>query len=310
MEGSRSDRGVLRLTGPEGLVALSVGTRVAADRPHRFRATLHASDIGSVRVNRLRTSAVSVSRTPESLTDDHSGYLVVLVAHSGEVRVAQRRALWRIGPGELGFVDFGAPFDVSLSGRGDYLFAYLPRAALTARGADVHALAGQVVGAEPLTRMFRGVLGQFAEIDLDPSGGAELALVEHAVVDLCVAVIRRAQRRTPEVTSAQNLSRAVEFVESHFGDPTLTVGRVATALNVSPRYLHKLFEGEEHSVYELIRRRRVAHGLELLTDPAHAHLSVAQIAARSGFVGPSQFGRAVRAITGGTPRDIRRDAAH
>lgn len=300
--------GGVRLSGREGLAALSVAAAVAAERPTRFRAEVNAVDVGSVRVNRLRTSAVSVLRTPEWLADDHSGYLSLLVVRSGDALIEQHGARCRVSAGGVAFVDFAAPFAVALSGRGDYVFAYLPHAALVARSVDVRALAGAALPAEPLTGLLGGVLEQFAESDLCPAGSAELALVEHAVLDLCLAVIRQAQGRgaDADATGARNRARAVEFVENNYTDPSLTVAKVASAMNVSRRYLHKLFEAQPHSVYELIRRRRVGRGLELLTDPDHAHLTVGQVAVRSGFVGSSQFGRAVRDLTGATPRTIRR----
>lgn len=304
-------RGGVRLSGPDGIDSLSVGVDVAAERPHRFRATMRAVDVGSVRVNRLRTSAVSVVRSQDRLGDAHGDYLSVLVARSGGATVEQRRTRCRLRTGEAAFVDFAAPFEVMFSGRGDYVSAYLPHATLAARSVDVRSLAGVVMPAEPLTVLLGAVLEQFSEIDLCTDDSADVALVEHAVVDLCLAVIRRAQGRCPDAESAvsRNRARAVEFVENNYTDPALTIAKVAAAMNVSPRYLHRLFESEQHSVYELIRLRRVGRGLHLLTDPAHAHLTIGQVAVRSGFVGPTQFGRAVRDITGSTPRAIRRGAA-
>lgn len=304
-------RGGVRLSGPDGIEALSVGVEVAAERPHRFRATMRAVDVGSVRVNRLRTSAVSVIRPPDRLADEHGEYLSVVVVRSGGALVEQRRSRFRLCAGEAAFVDFAAPFEVRLSGSGDYVFAYLPHATLAARSVDVRALAGVVVPAEPLTVLLGAVLEQFSEVDLCPGDSADVALVEHAVVDLCLAVIRQAQGRNVQAGAAvvRNRARAVEFVENNYTDRTLTVAKVAAAMRVSPRYLHRLFESEQHSVYELIRRRRVGRGLDLLTDPAHAHLTIGQVAVRSGFGGPSQFGRAVRDVTGSTPRAIRRQSS-
>ncbi|WP_345346243.1 helix-turn-helix domain-containing protein [Rhodococcus olei] len=304
-------QGGVRLAGPEGLAALSIAAEVGAERPSRFRAVMRATDVGSVRVSRLRTSAVSVVRTPRWLGDGHCGHLSVFVVRSGGAEVEQQRARRRVEVGEAAFVNFAAPFTVSLSGRGDYVFAYVPHAILAARSVDVRALAGAVVPAEPLTSILGAVLEQFAEADLRPGASAEVALLEHAVVDLCVAVIRQAQGSSGEADAvrSRNRARALEFVENNFTDPTLTVARVAAAMNVSPRYLHKLFESEPHSVYELIRRRRISRGLEMLTDPDHTDLTVGQVAVRSGFVGPTQFGRAVRDLTGSTPRAIRRQGA-
>lgn len=303
--------GGVRLSGPEGIASLSVAVKVAAERPHRFRATMRAVDVGAVRVNRLRTSAVSVVRPLDRLDDGHGGYLCVLVVRSGGVLVEQRQSRCRLRAGDAVFVDFAAPFEVTYSGRGDHVFAYLPRATLTARSVDVRALAGAVVPAEPLTLLLGAVLEQFSEIDLCPDDPADTVLVEHAVVDLCLAVIRRAQQRgaDSESMASRNRTRVVEFVENNYTDATLTIAKVAAAMKVSPRYLHRLFESEQHSVYELIRLRRVDRGLDLLTDPEHAHLTIGQVAVRSGFVGPSQFGRAVRDVTGSTPRAIRQAAA-
>jgi AraC-like DNA-binding protein len=139
---------------------------------------------------------------------------------------------------------------------------------------------------------------------------AEQSLIEHAIVDLALAVIQPlAEAPAPEEMAVGNRARVYDFIERNFTDPTLNVDRVAAGINVSPRYLHKLMEGDGISVYGMIRRRRVRHGIDLLSDPGAAHLSVGQIARRSGFTGLSQFGRAVRDLAGESPRQIRQRAA-
>ncbi|TQF74926.1 helix-turn-helix domain-containing protein [Rhodococcus spelaei] len=300
--------GGVRVSGPEGLELLSVAAEMVASRPERFRAEMSSADFGSIRVNRLRSSAVSVIRTSSMLADEHSAYLSMVYVRSGEVRVEQNRAGARASAGEVTFADFAAPFEVGLSRRGDYVFIYLPHVLLTSRSVDSRALVGATVAASPLCEALAVVLTQFVASDLCKPGAAETTLIEHAIVDLCLAVIRQATDRSPvhDETGTQNRARAREFVDSHFTDPALTIADVAASINVSPRYLQKLFEAEEHSVYDLIRRRRVQWGVELLTDPAHAALTVSQVAVRCGFVGLSQFSRAVRDLTGSSPRTIRR----
>ncbi|MFC9787085.1 helix-turn-helix domain-containing protein [Rhodococcus sp. NPDC127528] len=300
--------GGVRVSGPEGLDMLSVAAEMVAGHPERFRAEMSSSDFGSIRVNRLRSSAVTVIRPPSMLGDEHSAYLSMVCVRSGEVRVEQNRVGARAVAGEVTFADFAAPFEVGLSRRGDYVFVYLPHALLASRSVDSRALVGATVAASPLCEALAAVLAQFAATDLCRPGAVETTLLEHAIVDLCLAVIRQATDRSQvhDESGARNRARAREFVDSHFTDPALTVADVAASINVSPRYLQKLFESEEHSVYDLIRRRRVRWGIELLTDPVHADLTISQVAIRSGFVGLSQFSRAVRDLTGSSPRSIRR----
>lgn len=301
----------VRLTGPEGLETLSAAADMVAIKPDRFRAVMHSADFGSIRVNRLRTSAVSGIRAPDRLADDHSVYLSMICVRAGEIRVRQNRTASRAGAGQITFVDFAAAFEVELSHRGDYVFVYLPHDLLTARSVDAQTLVGAAVSASPLGEATAAAIENFAATDLCAPGSAEAALIEHSILDLCLAVIHQsaADAEVPDEIGTRNRARAREFVESNFTDPTLTIAQVASSINVSPRYLQKLFEAEDHSVYELIRRRRVRWGVDLLTDPTTAHLTISQVALRSGFVGLSQFSRAVRDITGASPRGIQRQVA-
>nr|WP_285843648.1 helix-turn-helix domain-containing protein [Kocuria palustris] len=45
----------------------------------------------------------------------------------------------------------------------------------------------------------------------------------------------------------------------------------------------------------------------IMADPARSHLSMAEIAQRTGFASPAQFSRAVRGRFGTTPLRLRRD---
>ncbi|WP_081830356.1 helix-turn-helix domain-containing protein [Rhodococcus sp. UNC363MFTsu5.1] len=300
----------LRLSGPEGLEALSAAADMVAINPDRFRAVMHSADFGSIRVNRLRTSAVSGIRAPDRLADDHSVYLSMVCVRTGEMRIRQNRVSGCVGAGQIAFVDFAAPFEVELSHHGDYVFVYLPHDLLVARSVDSRTLVGAAVPASPLGDTIAAAIEKFAATDVCAPGSAEAALIERAILDLCLAVIHQSTGDTQvrDEIGIRNRARAREFVESNFTDPRLTIAQVASSINVSPRYLQKLFEAEEYSVYELIRRRRVRWGVALLTDPGAAHLTISQVALRSGFVGLSQFSRAVRDITGTSPRGIRQQA--
>ncbi|MEK8169401.1 hypothetical protein NKH77_05140 [Streptomyces sp. M19] len=64
------------------------------------------------------------------------------------------------------------------------------------------------------------------------------------------------------------LGRIHRFVLSRLGDPELTPAVVAAAHQISPRYLHKLFEGQGSTVAAWIRERRLERCRRDLADPA------------------------------------------
>jgi AraC-like DNA-binding protein len=81
-------------------------------------------------------------------------------------------------------------------------------------------------------------------------------------------------------------------------------GRPA-AVNISTRYLHKLFAGEHRSVSQYVRGLRLERCRRDLLDPRLADRSVAAIAFGWGFGDLSGFNRAFKATFGATPRQVR-----
>ncbi|MFF0818589.1 helix-turn-helix domain-containing protein [Rhodococcus sp. NPDC003318] len=301
---SRRFDGGITMTGSAGIGTLSGMCRFRSDDPDNFAATMISVDLGSVRVNRLRSTAVIGIREQDQIGDVMSGYLAVACVRSGSVVLEQNRGLHTVRAGDVVCVDFGRGLVLDIAEDTELVFVYLPRAAVLARFFDPGRLAGAVLSNSVVGAALAGVLDP-----LTTAGAAvdDVALVEHAVVDLALAVLREVcpVDATPDATGGLR-SRVYEYIERHFTDPTLSVERVAAGVNVSTRYLHKLMEPELESVYGLIRRRRVRCGIDLLGDPACSELSIGQIARRSGFAGLSQFGRAVRDLTGQAPREIRR----
>jgi AraC-like DNA-binding protein len=140
-------------------------------------------------------------------------------------------------------------------------------------------------------------------------------------------------RRTPrQIGDADNAYFQVAVVADGVGrvsqddrqavlwDSTLGPDEIAAAVNISTRYLHKLFEAEHHHTVSLyIRARRLELARRTLLDPRLADRSISTIAYSCGFVDLSRFNRAFRAAFGVTrpscaarhpTRHIRRDSYH
>jgi AraC-like DNA-binding protein len=131
---------------------------------------------------------------------------------------------------------------------------------------------------------------------------------------LCTALAARLDARLDQPGGDDSvrralLTRAVAFIEQHLGDADLDPARIAAALHISVRYLHKLFHSEGTSVAAWVRRRRLEACGHDLRDPAQAARPVSSIAAHRGLPDAAHFSRLFRATFGMSPRDYRRDTS-
>jgi AraC-like DNA-binding protein len=117
------------------------------------------------------------------------------------------------------------------------------------------------------------------------------------------------RRVSPDSRRRALLERIQGFTEQHLPDAGLPPGTVAGAHHVSLRYLHKLFEAEQATVAEWIRRRRLEHCRRDLLDPSQGHETILAIASRWGLPGPQHFSRLFRSAYGCSPSELRRQAA-
>lgn len=96
--------------------------------------------------------------------------------------------------------------------------------------------------------------------------------------------------------------RIRRYIDHNLGDADLAPGRIAAAHHISVRYMHRLFEGEELTVGQLIQRRRVEECARELSRRGRARPSISAVAMRWGFPSPTHFSRTFKAVYGVSPR--------
>jgi len=92
------------------------------------------------------------------------------------------------------------------------------------------------------------------------------------------------------------------FIDRHLDDPELSVARIAHAFGLSTRSVHKLFEGEAHTVARAIWDRRLERCRDEMVDPSLAGRSITEIAHLWGFSDSQHFSRAFKQRFGLPPR--------
>jgi len=94
----------------------------------------------------------------------------------------------------------------------------------------------------------------------------------------------------------------LSFIDRHLDDPELSVARIARAFGLSTRSVHKLFEGEAHTVARAIWDKRLERCRDEMVDPSLAGRSITEIAHLWGFSDSQHFSRAFKQRFGLPPR--------
>ena len=108
---------------------------------------------------------------------------------------------------------------------------------------------------------------------------------------------------------AARLKLAKSFIVAHSHRRDISISTVAASLNVTPRYVQRLFEVEGTTFSEFLIGQRLTRAHRLLCEPNSSHTAISTIAYDVGFGDLSYFNRRFRRQYGHTPREVRSEKA-
>jgi len=292
------------------LVALDVKP---AD-PGRFFGRIAAGELGRLTMTDITSLPQDAHRTQRLISCDQQRYLKIGLLVEGRCVVAQHGREARLGSGDLVCYETGAPyaFHMETPFRLGVFMIPATGAEHRLRGfaqATAIPLAGNRGLGGVISNALRSVLAG-AAADADTSAGIAGVHVGEAVTDLVVALVAELAGRTPDENAARTalMGHIRAFIERNLTDPALSPATVAAGVNISVRYLYKLFEQDGMTVSEWIRNRRLDNTVRDLADPRLAQRTIAGIGARWGFRDPTHLSRVFRAREGVSPREFRERA--
>jgi AraC-like DNA-binding protein len=104
---------------------------------------------------------------------------------------------------------------------------------------------------------------------------------------------------------AARRSAILDMIERRSGDPKLSAIKTATALGITPRYVHLLLKETGRSFSNHLLLKRLEKAAMLLRGVSRYDRRIADIALESGFTDLSHFSRAFRQRYGVTPSEMR-----
>lgn len=274
-----------------------------------FRASLRTYASQRYQFSEISISPHMVATRPALSAVRQYSYMLSLI-HEGTARVLQEGREAFIAAGDIILVDTSRPLCVEAT-------------ALKLKSIDISAtrlreVLPQVHGLTAVTISSHTSVGAVLKATFDkllelPADAPEKVIdhVADAIPHLLAAAfaaLPEAAQMVPRRNEAYHRQRVLEFIRLQLPDKNLDPQMIAQALDLSPRYVHKLFSGDSTTLMRRVWNERLDRCRNELAMPSLAHCSVSEIAYRWGFSHPAHFSRAFTAHFGESPRAFRRKA--
>jgi AraC-like DNA-binding protein len=284
--------------------------------PVSIRVTAQGEVAGSIRghwagrlmVTDVRSTGQDIRRTPRLISAADNAYFEVAVVASGVGRVSQDGRQAVLHPGDVALYETTRPFQWLFGSDWDVWVFSLPSDSVRLSDSERRLIsARRLDGTTGLTGVVSRFLLDLARHSEDLPAEQSERVLAHAS-DLIVTLLSdRIDSTTPVRGAVQRslILRIKDYIDQRLTDPALAPAEIAAAVNISPRYLHKLFSEENHTVSLYIRGLRLDQARRDLLDPRLAGRPIASIACACGFGDLSGFNRAFKEAYGISPKELR-----
>jgi AraC-like DNA-binding protein len=273
-----------------------------------------ASTVGIVDGIRIVKSSFSPGFTirDDELVKDSDDSYAFLISRSKHIIVDKKFQHFQLGHGDAALLRICEPGVVGAKTSFDYVAMMIPSAELQSRlsrtDIDLNKRLSKTSEGLQLLRSYVRALETGKRV---MSINARAA-IQHHLFDLAALAIENQLELGESTLSAiasARLAAAQEIIKSRFDQLEISIASVASALNVSPRYLQRLFHLSDTTFTAYVNGLRLDQAYTLLTDAKWDAIRISDIALRVGFSDISYFDRSFKHRFEASPSDIRAEAS-
>jgi len=275
-----------------------------------FHASVAFQGLPGVEIVSGSRSAAHYRITRQHLVGARDGFgLSVLLSGAATTQQLGRENVLR--PGMAVVVSGTDPSVNTMHTPGSFLTIVLPRPEISTLVRDLDSAYARQI---PAANNALGLLVRYVHT-LHEMGPLDAGLAQAAathIIDLASLAIgadadvaHEAQQRG---VAAARLQAIKADIRNCLGDHGLSPAIVAARHDITPRYVHKLFERDGTSFSEFVLARRLERAVQMLKDSHFARHTISAIAFDCGFSDLSYFNRTFRRAFHATPSDIRASA--
>jgi AraC-like DNA-binding protein len=272
-----------------------------------FEARFRSLSLPNLQLMEAASSPVKISRGGRYLADGNDDILLA-INRTGSVVVASGGREQSLREGEAILLSVGEAGSFHRTSPGYSVTVRVPRPVLESTVANANdALMRPIQDGRGTLTLLAGYAGWLLHSP-DPMDEQLLEPAIRDIHDLLALTLDPAAEFGDPVGArglrAARLKFAKSYVVAYSHCHQLSVATVAKRLDVSPRYVQRLFEAEGTTFSEFLAARRLARAHRLLSD-ANSGQTISTIAHGVGFGDLSYFNRRFRRQFGMTPREVR-----
>lgn len=266
--------------------------------------------LGHLQLSTVTSVDQHISRSRTLIDRDPDALFQVGLVRSGRAVVEQDGRTALLGPGDFVVYETTRPFEWQLrsdagSPRWELAVLTWPRSSFRLSESHTRELTARVLAADHgMSRIVSDLLCGLVTEQPSMSEGAATAMADQVGEILSIAL--EAEPSTTVRHGSDRLLRDVDdYIDAHLADPGLTPDRIAQAVAISTRQLHRMFLERDLTVAQTVRTRRLEGARREIRASLTRDRSLREIARNWGFLDLAVFGRAFRAAYGLSPREYR-----
>ncbi len=274
--------------------------------PQQFHGHLSQWQLGRLGVSRLESSATCFKREQQQI-DASEPYFLITIPVTQQVTFCQAQRTVVCNPGAFILERSDLPYEFSYSQDNALWVIRVPVSLLRARIREPERfLYMEFDKRQGIGAVFCDFIKSVVQQSSYTQETAH-ALLSNQLIDLLALSLESDDRvlmSNEAGLRCAHLRNVERFVREHIQSPELSPDLIASACNISTRYLHKLFKDSDQTVSQWIKELRLQSARNDIK--AHAgRTTLAEIAYRWGFTDQAHFCRLFKARFGCTPREMR-----
>ena len=278
-----------------------------------FKASMVHHDVGSSFFSLVNASAHRLTREKSQVKDSEAETILVSLMLRGKLKVSQGNHVITLKPGDLWLANSWKPYELLCKEAIEVLSFCMPRACIESSAKPIcdHLAFSKVPAKKGMSRIAAEYLVSSYNQTKYISQQDE-AIFSNNLINVIFSGFRDATHSIPCPQSSYKgmmVDSARCFIDTHIEDEALCAAMVAKHLDISVRYLSKLFELEPDTVCQYIRGTRLELCARKLLLGSHTRYSVKEIVYSCGYSNYSHFYRIFREYYQCTPEQYRRAGA-
>ncbi len=267
-----------------------------------FNASMRLHSFNGYRLIQCVCDPVSGFRDMQQLAQSDDAYLNVLYLRQGSEHLKIDYQDIHLQAGDIVLWDSTRRMSFNVPERLEKLTLMIPEASLTSVFPNAHEYSGiPISGKSGMGAMFANHLNSL-ESEMSDMGVESSTALMKPTMEMLATMMESHTTVSPSTMKYILLNRVKNYIVTHLCDEHLTPSVIAEAHNISPRYLHLLFEEVGTSVSTWIKLRRLERCKDEILSASLTKRPISDIAYKWGFNHPSHFSKVFKKEYGLSPR--------